>query len=170
MNTMKDITHSTAEEFNLYGQLGWFGRRKFRRSLSSIAQDPASLEILLDFQSKYEKTMLSIRLDHNIMELTTWYNSERHDNYLETRIEFGRVPELLAIVLVFLRRSYEFSHGYRDLLLKIVEAGDNFGRTNGAGEAITAEQFRLEAAESIAALSRQWAPWNQKLEEQAGRA
>ena len=66
----------------------------------------------------------------------------------------------MQIAAIFLEKGYELNHSYRGLIVAILNAGDKFTRQSEYILGVTAEQFRLEAAEVISNLCQKWGDWH----------
>ena len=125
---MKNSIRSAAEKFVVYSQLGWFGRWRFRRYLRWVSGDAAAMELLLDFEKGLEKRSLSRwQIARLIIDALKWYNSEEHDDHLQSRIQPTRLSEMLQVVIIFLE-NHKLHRAYRELLLNIVKTGNRFGK------------------------------------------
>lgn len=159
---MKKDIQFIAEKFSLYSQLGWWERWKLRHFLRWIFQDATSLEFLFDLERKLNKETLPARTIYNILiNATIWYNREDHENrFVSERINLEKRSHMMQIVAIFLEKGYELNHSYRGLIVAILNAGDKFARQPEHIFGITAEQFRLEAAEVISNLCQKWGDWH----------
>jgi hypothetical protein len=157
----KDIQRS-AEKFTFYSQLGWWARWQLRQYLKWICQDATSLEFLLDLEKDLQKKSLPGRKLFTIfMNAAVWYNREDHVNrYVLVRIDPEKRSSMMQIVAIFLEKGDELNHSYRGLIVDILDAGDQFTSQPGIGFGVTAEQFRLEAAEVISDLCQKWGDWH----------
>ena len=161
-------TRSFANQFASYRQLDWYYQWKFRRHLSWIGQDAASLSLFLDFENELKKKpLVSDRITEIIEDVLSWCSGIEHDRHLSNRIQRDRRSEMLQTVIIFFEKSYQLHRAYRGLILEITNAGDDVGKQELTGAGITPQQFRLEAAKVISSLSIQWERWDPYLNNRA---
>ncbi len=165
---MNKYIRTVANQFAVYHKLGLYDQWKLRRSLRWAYSDTVSVELLIEFEKKFEGQLIfSWDVFNIILHALSWYNREDHDERLQDRLPPSKLSEMLQVVLVFLTKSPRLHYKYRDLVLKIVGSSDKVGNDAKIITAITSEQFRREVTQSISILADRlngWYGWYPNLE------